>query len=190
MRCSAWFVLLLATIDVASPLRASKAVTRPGALRRPRWQISRGGGDEKGEKKPGAAGKIGGALKRVEPVTRCYLVTVLICTVIHQLAGDEAVKVGCARAPPACTLARTPLFLTKCTLRRCWLADHVARPDLVPAQVSGARMRCRRIAFADITWPTAPRAVVATDHFSLLPRAAQHELRDEPLLFDQLRPRA
>ena len=117
MRCSAWFVLLLATIDVASPLRASKAVARPGALRRPRWQISRGGGDEKEEKKPGAAGKIGGALKRVEPVTRCYLVTVLICTVIHQLAGDEAVKVGCARAPPASTLARTPLFLTKCAPR-------------------------------------------------------------------------
>ena len=160
MRSVAGIVLLLATIDVASPLRASKAVTRPGALRRPRWQISRGGADEKEEKKPGAAAKVGGALKRVEPVTRCYLVTVLICTVIHQLAGDEAVKVGCARAPPASTLARTPLFLTKCAPRRCWRADHVARPDLVPAQVSGA-MRARARAYRpspSLTWRAASRA--------------------------------
>ena len=164
MRSVAGIVLLLATIDVASPLRASKAVTRPGALRRPRWQISRGGADEKEEKKPGAAAKVGGALKRVEPVTRCYLVTVLICTVIHQLGGDEAVKVGRARAPHARALSlsrsRAPRVTESCAPRRCWRTDPVARPDLVPAQVSGA-MRARARAYRpspSLTWRAASRA--------------------------------
>ena len=87
--------------------RPSLSLRPDGQARRtgPIWDISRGGADAKtaaAEKKKKAGGKKGGekegnqlvgAFNGVEPVTRWYLGAVILCTIAHQLGGDEAAKV-------------------------------------------------------------------------------------------------